>query len=492
MEQRFKDDPAYRTMLEGLGLALGEKPKAPDRGPEKPSIGRTVSDTLKFADEKRATEAATPPEPPKPGDAAPAPAPEATPAPAPEPPPAPTPGKPVEVEKRKPVDKIVEDAIRKVIGEKPAPTPAAPAPAAPAVPAADPFEATLNDDERDAMNFARYAAEKNPEKYGSLPAKQLAFFKEVDGYIRTARTQNPERVFDESDAEFMRFIQQNKPKLDQRDRKTLERQQIVEEAEQRASEKMRKETDELRRETHVLKTKPIVEQAVQTFTRESEDAIANDANSPAAPIVKAAREKGWDNLLKEDQVFAPIVRHYQNESVRLASIYESAVAGLVEFRPDVNRDHEWLHTFVTRRAADFKQNGGEGLVRGEKTFLTPKEFSALRQSDPAKVAQHWTFDDRDVLTLLADNTRWNMNEALKREEQRLAASGFQRSAKPQLPKTENPPTPPTPSPTPPPTPTASPRAVSSAAPGAAKGGGPSQHQTAMTAGELAALGLPTS
>lgn len=503
-EFKLPEDPEMRGLLEGLGLAIGEKPKAqPAVEPIPNSVGRTLADTLKFADERRAMEGKkADPDPAAPATpaaeapksdpnqpAAPTPAPAPTPAaaaPAPTPTPAATPK--VEVEKRKPIDQVVEEAVRKVIGDKPA-TPPAPEPAPANPPAQDPFEATLNDDERDALAFARYAAQKNPEKYGNLPAQQLAFFKKVDSYVQTARAENAERTFDESDTDFIRFVQANKPRVDQRDRKQLERQQIIEEAQRLAEENLRKETEEIRRKQHVLEMTPKVEHAVQTFATESENALAQDTNSPAAAIVQKAKQEGWDKVLQEDQVFAPIVRHYHRNAVRLASTYESIYAGLVDKLDPNNADHVWLHKFVTSQADHFKQNGGDARVRDGKTFITPKEFAAMQSSRSPQVANHWTFDDRDVLGLLADNARWNINEALKREEQRLSASGFQRATKAQLPKAENPPAP-APSPPPSPEPAASPRAVASAAPGAAKSGGATPPTGVFSAREWSALGLP--
>lgn len=390
----------------------------------------------------------------------------------------------------------MSDTVKKAIKEaldEPGSTQAAPpaATAAAQTPPADPFEAQLTEAEKDEMEFARYAAKTNPGKYGDLPQKTLTFFKKVADYVEKGAAANPDRSFDEGDEDFGKFVKQHRPRMEGIDRRRLERQQTVEAATERIRSEKQAEIDELKEKTHRLENLPRVEQATRTFVEESERFYAADEASPASPIVKRVREVGWQQVLNEDRVFAPIVKQFHDQSARLATTYESILAGVVKFNPQ-NPDHSWLHSFVVQQADNFKRTGGDALNRNGRTFATPLEYN---QMNPAEQARHWTFMSQDVLVRLAGNTKWNVDQALKAEEERMTASGFQRVPKTQLPATATPPAqPPAPAPAQPaPSPSpGSPRSTPSSAPGAGVVTQPSGPKSAFDPEYSRALGLPVS
>lgn len=483
-------------MMEALGLALhGDKPEtakgdeapqvpAPEPGFEDPvsrsTVGRSFSDILKDADERRTAEAASPAAA-TPAAAAPA-TPEATPA-------AETPAaladKPIEVEKRKPITEIVEGAMRKVLGEPGVPKLPEQQPAAPA-PAPDPFEATLDEAQREEIEFARYAAQKDPAKYKDLPAKTLTFYKKTADYFQREQN-NPERTFDQNDDAYTRFLAQNKPVLAPVERKRLERQQIIDTAKAEVAREQSGVIEEQRQKIHQLEATPKVERAVQNYVAESQEFFAKDEASPIAPIMKKALEAGWNKTLSEDKVFAPIVKRYYDNSVRLAGTYQALINNVQPFKPNTNDDHRWLHEFVTRQAESFKRNGGAALNRDGRAFVAPKEFNEMPD---AQRARHWTFNDRDVLERLAFNTKLNIEAELKAEEERLTTSGFVRpKPQAQLARTETAAATPAVAAQPAATPAASPRSTPSTAPGAAQTGPGPTTTPAFPLAFQSALGL---
>lgn len=467
-----EEDPVMASLLEGLGVAIGESP-APAVKPEK-KVEAPMQRTTRTLAEVVAAEAeaaAKPPEAPKPVEAA-APPPAPAPADPTATPPVPAPEPKVEVEKRPAISQIIDQTVKKTIESMQLPP--KPAEAAPA--AADPFEGQLTEAEKEELAFARWAASKFPQ-HKDLGDQTLNFFKKAQGYITNALKEDPDRTFDDLDEEWMKFRKQNAPPITQIERKKLERAQIEDNAVQRAREEQAAELASLRRQQRALELRPQLEKEVVEHATQIEKNLADD--EIAKDILARVKEVGWEKTLQEDQIFAPMVKQAQEQSAQLATEFRMIMAGIKD--PDgANPMHKWLWEFMQMNyrqiAADEKLR-----VRDGRTFLPRSEYFAVAAKDPAVDQKHFTISESEFLFLLANNTQNNIKRSIADRNNALKASGFERKPRATAPppaatppagitktETQKPATPP------PAEAHVSPRATVSASPGAAQTGATSE------------------
>lgn len=379
----------------------------------------------------------------------------------------------VEVKSKKDATKEFQDAVDARINEAMARPPEIPKaePKATEKPAEeDDYEKTLGEIEREELGFARFAAQRDPA-LKEYPKQFVDYLKKVDAYVEKERKENPERKFDETDDEWAKWQRENKPKVSPVLRRKLERAQIMEEATLAAEAKIREKYAPLERRQELLEKRPVIEKVAKQFAQ-SLDSLMEQApegqESLIAPIIKHAKEVGWEMATEEDPVFAPIIKSFGDTANELATHYISLVNGTQEFDPN-NKQHLWIADFIQKQGEHFATTGGEKIVRrdaagNEQRFLPRHKYFELASTDPAKAAQHWTFDDREVLDRLALNAKNNAEKAIKLEQDKLTKAGFERrkpeSTKKELPKPER-------NGEPEKDKNGSPKAVASVAPGAA-------------------------
>ena len=470
------------SLLDGLGVAVGEPPAEKPPKVEPPAM-RPVTRTLAEAVVQEAAHPVGPPETPPPAEPPKPPetpkAPETPPAVPPVTPPPPAPTDKVEVEKRPPLSQIIDQTVRKTIESIQPPKP----PETPPPPAVDPFEAQLTDAEKEELAFARWVAGKYPQQYKDLGTQTLNFFKKTQGYIEHALKENPERTFDEHDEEWQKFRRQNAPAVNPQERRKLERAQIEDAAVQRAREETAAEMEVLRRQQRALELRPKIDREANEHAASIEKQLADD--EIARDILARVKEVGWDQTLKEDQIFAPLIKDLQEKSAQYATEFQLVTAGIKQ-PSGQNEVHKWLYDFLQANYKYYKAN--ENLrVRNGKQFLERNEYYPLLAKDPATADKYYTIEEAEFLALLAGNTQQNIKNLIAERNNALKASGFERKPKaaaatpPVTPvsgitksETQKPSAPPPAAP--PAEPHVSPKATVTAAPGASKstdGTGPS-------------------
>lgn len=423
------DDPVFKSMLAGLGQAVG-KPPEPAPSEIKDSIGRTFAEIAASAAEDRESASAagdaggTPP--PEEGGEKPAAQPPAPPAPpaappqepekAASPPPLP-PTKPIEVERRQPVEKAVKQAVSEALKE----IKASESKTEKDKPTIDPVEASLDPEEKEELEFARYAAEKDP-RFKEAPVKFLEYIRRVRSYVDNAIKENPSRKFDETDEDFIKFSRANRPSIDPLARRRLEGQRMRDEISADLKAQNEKELEALRQKTRALEATPQIERGAQEFSTEVTNLFSNDEQSMAAPIVNRAKEIGWDKAAEEDPFFGPVVKGYHEKATALAAEYLALTSGVKTFDPN-NHDHSWIVNFIEDRSVAFANNGGDARIRNGRSFVGVGEYHQLSASERAK---HWTFGTRDILEHLAHNTKGVVESELKLQHEKLVKSGFER------------------------------------------------------------------
>lgn len=383
-----------------------------------PKLGEMVMDNERRTAEKKAGESAAPPpvpnEPPKPEN-----------------PPA-APPAPRLKKKETPTN------APGVIGSHthappaaPAPVPPAPAPAIPPSPAADPdaqFIATLDEVAKDELALAEFAEKNFPEMKGQR-GKVLGFLKQVNDF----KPQDPGA----RDEELARFIEEKKPQYAPGQRRKVENRMIAQEAASHAREEVLKEVqpklsaaEAKLREQELAPLFAKAEAQFDDLMTSRDTAPAETMETVDPDMIKLVREKGYAAAAKLYPIEAPIY----DQTARLANTWMRLTNGAEKF--DVNNPHhKWLVDFVDRQGKIY-QAKPESTVNGRR-FVPLMEYLSMARERPQEVGQFYSFQDQDVLQMLATNGTLQMNARLAE----LKEAGFERKPRKVLPDAQKPTTP---------------------------------------------------
>ena len=153
--------------------------------------------------------------------------------------------------------------------------------------------------------------------------------------------------------------------------------------------------------------------------------------SPLAEAIRFAREKGEAEAARE----FPLETHIRNEEVRRAADMTREYflfAKQLRAFDEKNPTHTALLAFINEEGRRFQEHGGAMLSRDGKRFLPREDFMRLAASNPAEAGRHWTFSHRDIVEMLAYQTKISIENRLKTEEERAKSMGFERRAKKDL------------------------------------------------------------
>lgn len=318
----------------------------------------------------------------------------------------------------------------------PAPLPVLPSPVvAPVVqvtPPADPdasFISQLDEDQRAEIATAEFAEKKFPEMKGKK-AETLQYYKKVDEFA----VAHPEATTEELD----QFMATNRPKWKPGEKRRVVDEQTSEKIDERVARHIEESlAPKLKAAEHRIKTQevtPVIDRAVNDFSAlvSSSDAVIPDAGMEPMPteVAKRIAEVGYAKAAEEYAVEAPV---YQS-SMNAAREWLNLSNGLVNFNQS-NPLHSWLFDFVEKQGKIYAQNPASTL--DGKRFVPMTTFFNLAQTNPESAKMCYTFNDKDVMNLLAVNANISYNEKVKA----LERSGFTRAKKTATPVHANPPPP---------------------------------------------------
>lgn len=364
-------------------------------------------------EEKNVTPPAPKPEDkttPKPDEkATPEPKPDDKGTPAPEPPAR----KPVTV--RKPAPRItpesVAEAVKKVIPAAPAaPTPE-PKPAAPAAPT---IPEDLTPEEREEVELARFIEGKDEAKKG-LADRTVKFFQEQKKFLEKRIAEVGDEYDPATDPAYRKFLEKNQPQLSPSERRRMtilkETEGIKKEAFEAARKELMPEIEQTKRKLREIEERPKVRSRVQSYL----DEVGSDA---APEVYKFYVENGRDEAktAAEFPLEFGIARDTVAGATRLAEEFLNVRHQLVEFSPETNPVHRFMHDFVDEQGKIFAERGGEALKRDGKTFIHPYQWK------PELAANHWTFDNEDILAMLKIQARLEAKTRIDTERKRVEAA----------------------------------------------------------------------
>lgn len=510
-------DPFLARILDDMGMALSDG-KVVDAPPKAPDTARNVLDGefismgehARWKKEKKeaedeAAKAGKPPgdkppetppgtkdekkadEPPKSDD---------KPKTSETPPPTPPKKKPIEVEKAKPIEEIVEGVVRRITKEQPAPPLPEPPKTKQDAPASDPdsaFVESLDEDQKDALELAQFAAKAMPDKYGNFPKRTVDYLKKVDQFIDEKRKEDPD--WDpKQDQSFAEFIEENRPEFQPGDRRKLERQQIADQVRADVEKEFKPKMEATERAEFAREAKPKIDAAVESYEAAIAQRFIPDEKSPFYAPLKAASEKdptykdeAWEAAKAVDPLATAVARSFMNQAKALGREYFEIVAGVSQQVPldpkqpltaPVNQKaltQQRLFGFIEQQEKIFAQNGGDMRFINGRSFVSRAELAAM---PPAEQAKHWTLGHNDVLDMLAVAAATQATQALNAEIKRREDEGYVKNGKHASAKKEE---------QPPPKETKreeSPKTTVTPAPGAANQPPPPPSNTVFTEDEL--------
>lgn len=350
------------------------------------------------------------------------------------------------VEKAKPIEEIVEGVVRRITQEKPVAAPE-PEPKKEQPPADDPdadFVETLDEDQKEAVELARFAAKAMPDKYGNMPKRTVEYLKKVDSYIDDKRKEDPD--WDpEQDSGFASFIEENRPTYQSGDRRKLERQQIADQVRADVEKEFKPKIEATERAAKVQEMKPEIEKAVESYEAAIAQRFIPDEKSPFFAAFKAAsdkdptyKEEAWTAARAVDPLATTVARNFMSQAKQLGREYLELVSGVAQQAAYDPRQpmtspanqraimQQRLFGFIDQQEQVFAQNGGDMRTVNGKTFVSRRELEAM---PPAERAKHWTLGHEDVLDMLAVAAAAQATKALADEVKRREEEGYVKNGK---------------------------------------------------------------
>ena len=319
----------------------------------------------------------------------------------------------VPAEKKEPAP--VEVKMKKVAIQAPEITPPALTPIIPAEPApviSDEFD----EEEKEEIELAKFAAKSNPDKYSGLDKKLETFFKKHNEYLDQKLGEDPhfEPDSDKND-DYRRWLQANRPEIPRFEKRKLEREFLIKRAKEEAVAEAESRLQEVNNRLREVEIRPRIAKSIDNFVEAVNGILPEDI----ASSVKAGTID--DDLPLEGEA----VKQYLSLAKHAASEFLNLTGGLAKFDAK-NPTHSWLGSFIHEQGTLFLKNGGKDLERDGKKFIPRAEYNGLPADRKDKF---WSFTDSDVLDMLAYNAKTTVEAAVAREREKYEKVAAARAKK---------------------------------------------------------------
>lgn len=360
----------------------------------------------------------------------------------------------VKVKKDRPLAEVVEEAVRKAIPqtekkeEKVVTLPEKKEDEE----AID--ETGLDDDQKDELELARFAAKQDGKRYGELPKKLSSFWKSIDDYVAKASAEDPNRTFDENDEEYQKWLRaQDRPVLSQVERRRLEKEKIKDEIRQEEGQQVSQATSRLERKIREMEAKPIIDEVKSSLPKRIIERMATVNDSPVKDLADKIKTEGVKALEEEFPVEMKQVEVIHKRATDLATEMMNLATGASDFAlhdPKLPHNHiqnqraaihSELVNWVNNQDALFQQIGKDSLVRRSsdgsvKMFMPRAQYMSKLAQDPSSVAANWTWEPQDYVEFMAMEAAIRSNAVIKTSQDALKAAGYERKRKSPETKTE--------------------------------------------------------
>lgn len=297
-----------------------------------------------------------------------------------------------------------------------APTPAAVPVVVPS--AEDDYVKSLPQEAQDEIQMAKFAETKFPELKGKA-SEIIGYYKKVDTFAQSHPDLKP------NSEEFKEFTDENRPKWRSGEKRRVEtaflKEEVKAEAKREMMAELQPELEATKRRIHNQEVAPLINKAVDDFQNllVSGESLPDPAmEAIPADVAKVFREKGAKAAMEE----FPLEGKIYAQTVNAGNEWLNLTNGVTQLNMG-NPMHKWLMDFVEQQGNIYRANPES--TREGRTFLPLMEYMNLLAADRAQASRHYTFDDRDVLNLLAHNATIGLNAQIRE----LEKSGFKREKK---------------------------------------------------------------
>lgn len=270
--------------------------------------------------------------------------------------------------------------------------------------------------DREEFEFARYAAQAEPEKYKDLPEKFVAFVRARDEFVAQQIKENGE--FDPNSDEFKQFVERNRPTFQRGDRKRLEVQRIKDEAKAEFRGEFEKEKRALERKVMAIEATPVIQQAARAVV-DAVLAIEDDA----VKAFKADPKKALD----ENPLEAPIIAQTVREAGEMAEEYLKLSRGLADPDLEKNPTHQRLDAFIAHQGKllDAEPEAKRTMPDG-KILVSPARMAEMVAKKNPLASRYTTFTDEQIVAMIQEGGKNKITHQLQNTRKLVEKAGFVR------------------------------------------------------------------
>lgn len=261
----------------------------------------------------------------------------------------------------------------------------------------------LTDEQRDELELAAFAETKG--KTG-LRKQLIDFYKKMDEFV----AENPD---EEMDGEaFQKFRKENEPKLTKSERRSLEREMIIEQATTKAREEVAKEFEPVVTELNQMKSAPVLKRVADDVQASLTLKIEGVSEAMEADVVKEIAAMPRAQAVEKFPIEAPIVFGATRAAQELTRIWRG------ERQVDMqDGTHAWLMDFIANEEAKVLALPKEKQIRDGRQFVRLAEFARIQKTNPSAIGSYYTFDDTDIKQRIGEFSVRQYNKELKKLEQ---------------------------------------------------------------------------
>ena len=291
-------------------------------------------------------------------------------------------------------------------------------------------EVELNEEERDAIESARFAEGLDPTKYKGYAGKLEKFYKAHADFVKQKRAQDPDFDFSEDNPEYSAWVQANRPpQIPQHEMKRIERERVRADVTKEADAKV----EAIRNELRLRDEMPKIRERANKFMGES---FRNALPDEAAALLK---EKGLAAVKEAFPLEYQITAEVAKQASEMVSEFYALTGGLKKFNQDANTEEGAMHKsiidWIDNECAEFAAKGGQYRIRDGKTFLDRTRYHSLPAAQRAKF---WTFSNDELVMIAQGTMKRSLQQQLAEHREHLKKMGFVQQPKTAAPAADAP------------------------------------------------------
>lgn len=253
-----------------------------------------------------------------------------------------------------------------------------------------------------------------PEEYGQIHVQRKQFVDRLRSYEKQWLADHPGETFDPNSEEHNDFYETDPMK-------SVSNEHLAEAiAERRIAEKTRELEQKIERTEQVRRTEPV---AATTGKQTAENIVKELAGDLDIKLTSngSIDPTSYQAALEADPIKAPIIAGAAEAAHRLAAEVVKIYNGAVTPDPEKNPQHRSLLEFgasMERRMAQLKPSEwSDPKGRALEDFVPSDTY--WNRMTPAQRRNHWTFDQDDMVALIAADIRNDAKRAISAEEERV-------------------------------------------------------------------------